>query len=186
MTRPRRSTRITRLHSYHGAVRPCATHRYSTPHGFDRLGISRPQPAAGSIATGRPRARSDRFPRSTPEPRPSSRRLHAGHHPARQQAPARLIPKLWLGPGFDVIFPVSTRHQRFTHVRLLGRYLTRSTARRLRNAQHPGSYPTHLAVVCSHPLQDDCGGPPTQQQASPSISDAAPHPETRSSTSQLL
>jgi hypothetical protein len=53
--------------------------------------------------------------------------------------PSGSIPELRLCPGLDVIFPVSTRHQRFTHVRLLGRYLTRSKARRSRNAQHPGS-----------------------------------------------
>src|SRR5215211_2259467 len=36
------------------------------------------------------------------EPRPRSRHLHAGHHPANQQAPARLIPELQSIPGFDV------------------------------------------------------------------------------------
>lgn len=127
MTRPRRSTRITRLHSYHGAVRPCASHRYSAPHGFRRLRFSLPPTTAGqNCATGRPWARDDRFTRSTPEPGPSSRRLHAGHRLASRQAPARLIPGICLAPGFDVSFPISTRHQRFTHVRLLGPYLTRS------------------------------------------------------------
>ncbi len=104
MTRPLRSTRITRLHSYHGAVRPCATHRYSAPHGFARLRISRPRPTAGSKATGQPRARGDRFPRSTPEPRPSSRRLHAGHHLTNQQAPVRLNPGATALPRFRCHF----------------------------------------------------------------------------------
>ena len=36
------------------------------------------------------------------EPRPRSRHLHAGHHLANQQAPARLIPGLQSIPGFDV------------------------------------------------------------------------------------
>ena len=84
------------------------------------------RPQANNCATGRPQPRDDRFTRSTPKPRPSSRRLHAGHRLANQQAPARLIPGLCLCPGFDVVFPVSTRHQRFTHVRLLDPHLTRS------------------------------------------------------------
>ena len=50
MTRPRRSTRITRLHSYHGAVRPCATHRYSTPRNRPRA--RQPLAGRGRAATG--------------------------------------------------------------------------------------------------------------------------------------
>ena len=53
-------------------------------------------PLAGSPCRG------DRFPRSMQEPRPRSRHLHAGHHLANQQAPARLIPRLQSIPGFDV------------------------------------------------------------------------------------
>ena len=104
MTRPRRSTRITGLPSYHEAVRPCAAQRYSGPHGFSRLDVSLSQPVSSTLISLAAVSRR-RFPRSTPEPRPSSRRLHAGHHQASQQAPARLIPELWLGPGSDVIFP---------------------------------------------------------------------------------
>jgi hypothetical protein len=127
MTRPLRSSRITGPHCYYEAVRPCAPHRYSAPHGFRRLGISLPHTAAGrSCATGRPRARDDRFPRSTPKPRPSSRHLHAGHRLASQQAPARLIPSPHAAPGFDVTHMFSTRPQWFALARLLGPHLTRS------------------------------------------------------------
>jgi hypothetical protein len=99
MTSPRRSTRITGLHSYHEAVRPCAPHQYSTPRGFGRLGLSLPRTTAGhNSATGRPRARDDRFTRSASKPKPSSRHLHAGHRLANRQAPARLIPGSGLHP----------------------------------------------------------------------------------------
>jgi hypothetical protein len=39
-TRPLRSTRVTRIHSYYETVRPCTPHRYSPPHGFSRSGFS--------------------------------------------------------------------------------------------------------------------------------------------------
>jgi pimeloyl-ACP methyl ester carboxylesterase len=140
MTHPRRSTRITGSHRYHEAVRPCAPHRYSAPHGSGRLGVSLPRTTAGQCcATGRPQARSDRFPRSTPEPGPSSRHLHAGHHLANRQAPARLIPGRHTKPGFDVFRSVSTRHQWFALARLLDPHLARSRRAFSRNAQHPGS-----------------------------------------------
>lgn len=40
VTRPLRSTGITRRHHYYEAVRPCASPRYSAPCGVCRLGIS--------------------------------------------------------------------------------------------------------------------------------------------------
>src|SRR5206468_12198624 len=49
------------------------------PSRFGRLGLSLPRTTAGhDCSTGRPRAQDDRFTRSTPEPGPSSRHLHAG------------------------------------------------------------------------------------------------------------
>ena len=39
--------------------------------------------------------------------------------------PSRLIPGHPVFPGFDIIHSLSTRHQRFTRVRLLGPHLTR-------------------------------------------------------------
>jgi hypothetical protein len=110
-------------------VRPCAPYRYSPPHSFSCLGFSRRQPVAGHTTTGCPPPQGDRFPRSTQEPRPRSRRLYAGHHLANQQAPARLIPGPRTHPGFDVTHTVTTLHQRFTRVRLRDPHLTRSYAR---------------------------------------------------------
>ena len=62
----------------------------------------RDRPRANTAPLARSPCRGDRFPRSMQEPRPRSRHLHAGHHPANQQAPARLIPELQSIPGFDV------------------------------------------------------------------------------------
>ena len=62
----------------------------------------RDRPRASTAPLARSPCRGDRFPRSMQEPRPRSRHLHAGHHLANQQAPARLIPKLQSIPGFDV------------------------------------------------------------------------------------
>jgi hypothetical protein len=177
MTRPLRSTRITGLHSYYGAVRPCAAHRYSAPRGFARLRISRPRPTAGSSATGRPQARGDRLPRSTPEPRPSSLRLHAGHHLTNQQAPVRPNPAATALPRFrchlsrfDTSSAVHSRSPSWpTPDALKGTPSQQRSAPRLLTSAPCGS--------CSLPLQGDHGGPPTQQHASPSISSAAPHPE---------
>ncbi len=50
-------------------------------------------------------------PRSARTPGLCSRRLHAGHRLASQQAPARLIPEQRLDPGFDVIDTLTTRHR---------------------------------------------------------------------------
>jgi hypothetical protein len=62
----------------------------------------RDRPRANTAPLARSPCRGDRFPRSMQEPRPRSRHLHAGHHLANQQAPARLIPGLQSIPGFDV------------------------------------------------------------------------------------
>jgi hypothetical protein len=71
-------------------------------------------------------------------PEPNSRHLHAGHHLANQQAPARLVPGQRLDPGFDDVNTLSTLQQWFTHVRLLGSHLTH-LVRLFRNAHHHGS-----------------------------------------------
>jgi hypothetical protein len=62
----------------------------------------RDRPRANAAPLARSPCRGDRFPRSMQEPRPRSRHLHAEHHLANQQAPARLIPGLQSIPGFDV------------------------------------------------------------------------------------
>src|SRR5712692_4421770 len=88
-TRLLRSTRITRLHRYYQAVRPCASRRYSTPHSFSCLGVSLGR-SGGSLPEADRHVRGDRFPRSAPEPEPSSRHLYAGRHLASKQVTARL------------------------------------------------------------------------------------------------
>src|SRR5262249_16258890 len=78
------------------------------PSRIGRLGISLPHTTAGHrCATGRPRARDDRFPRSTPKPGPSSRHLHAGRHLGSKQVSPRLIPGPDSKPGFAVLSGVS-------------------------------------------------------------------------------
>src|SRR5712691_2051967 len=85
-----------------------------------------------------PLHRGTRFPRSAQEPGPRSRRLHAGRHPSSRQAPARAAPGVASRPGFGAINRLSTRHQRFTRVRLRGPYLTRSRRAFFLNAHHHG------------------------------------------------
>ena len=128
------------LHRYYEAVRPPAPHRYSPPRSFSCLGFSLTPTASTCGRTHR----GEGFPRSTPEPEPSSRHLHAGHHLASQQAPARPIPGQDPGPGFDAIQDVSTLQQWFTYVRLLGSHLTHPV-RLFRSAHHPGSF---TAAAC--------------------------------------
>ena len=108
-----------------------------SPSQFPPLGVL---PPAGRGPTAQAsRHRGDRFPRSAPEPGPSSRHLHAGHRLASQQAPARLIPGQRLDPGFDAIDTLSTRHQWFALARLLDSTPDALTARLFRDAHHPGS-----------------------------------------------
>ena len=52
------------------------------------------------------------------------RRLYAGHRLGSRQVAPRLVPGEQLPPGFDAIDTLSTRHRRFTFVRLLNSYLT--------------------------------------------------------------
>src|SRR4051794_1602296 len=133
--RPLRSTRITGLHRYYETVRPPAPYRYSTPHSFRCLEFSL---SPTSPTSGR-QYRGEAFPRSPPEPEPSSRHLCAGHHQGSRQVSPRLIPGQQLDPGFDVVATLSTLHQWFTHVRLLGSHLTHPV-RLFRHAHHHGSF----------------------------------------------
>ena len=71
-----------------------------------------------------PSHRGDRFPRSTKEPRPCSRRLYAGRHLGRKQVSPTLFPEYGIYSDFDDFLKFSTPHQRFTFVRLHGPYLT--------------------------------------------------------------
>jgi hypothetical protein len=128
--RPLCSARITRLHRSYEAVRPCALHRYSTSDCFSssRISLRRPGGYAASDRPGwlggHPEAshlrQSDRFPSSTPEPKPRSRHLHAGHRLGSKQVAPRLFPRHRADLGFAVVDGFSTRHQWFTCVRLRG------------------------------------------------------------------
>jgi hypothetical protein len=71
-----------------------------------------------------PSHRSNRFPRSVPEPVIPSRRLYTGCRSARHQATAELVPGLCRSHGFDIIYMLSMPHQRFTFVRLGTTHLT--------------------------------------------------------------
>jgi hypothetical protein len=89
-----------------------------------------------------------------------------------------------LARGIDVQIPVSTsieyvttRHQRFTRVRLLKTHLTEWLSAFSSNAHHTGSLPLQLVVVWSLPLQAGSGGPsPISDKAS-----LASHAETKRS-----
>jgi hypothetical protein len=84
--------------------------------------------------------RGEEFSCSMSKPGPSSRHLYAGHRRGRKQITPRLIPEKSPIPGFDVISCVTTRHQRFTHVRLLDPHLPPSTRRLFHDAHHHGSF----------------------------------------------
>src|SRR5260370_22786042 len=64
-----------------------------------------------------------------------------------------------LYPGFDVAFALTTRHQRFTYVRLLENHRTEYSSPFSNNAHHQGSLPSQLVVVWNLLLQADSGGP---------------------------
>src|ERR1035441_8192940 len=71
-----------------------------------------------------------------------------------------------LARGTEVQIPVSTsveyvttRHQRFTRVRLLGTHLTEYVSAFSINAHHEDSLPSQLVAVWNLPLQADSGGP---------------------------
>ena len=143
-------------------------HRYSTPCRFRCLGHSL-RPAGPTPDWHR---RGDRFPRFVPMPAPSSRHLCGGHRLASRQAPASLVPRQQLDPGFDNTATLSTFPQWFTFVRLLGAHLAPSRAPFPRRPP-----PRHLTAAgrggLRPPLQGDPGGPT-------SITDTTPHPKTPS------
>jgi len=62
-------------------------------------------------------------------------------------------------PGFDIAYLFSTRHERFTFVRLPDSHLTGSCPAFCLNAHHNGSLPLQLKVVWSQLLQADSEGP---------------------------
>jgi hypothetical protein len=110
---------------------PVPHNRYSIPHGDRR---SRRSLSTARTEQHQPRRhpdshrhfQGDRFPRSAQEPEPSSRRLHAGHHLANTQAPARLIPGSLTHPGFDAIYPLRHFHSGSLAFVFIGSHLKRS------------------------------------------------------------
>ena len=72
-----------------------------------------------------------RFSSSVRKPELESRLLYTGHRLASKQVSARLLPELGGNPGFDAVYGVSMRHQRFTCARLSNPYMTESKSRLL-------------------------------------------------------
>ena len=123
-------------------------------------------PLAGAPLAVLPCHRRDRFPRSTQEPGPRSRRLHAGRRPSSKQVPLGLIPEAPATSGFDATgycFDTSTAvHLRSTPRPLPDRvsappFPTRSPPRLLNAAAVGGLKPpparrlrrTFLHLLCS-------------------------------------
>src|SRR5262244_1358819 len=120
------STRITGLPRSYGPVRPCASHRYSAPHGSATW--SSPLASRRQVPTFRTRA--SRWPHAVFMP-VTTRTV--GRHPPS------FFPGQQLEPGFGDVPTLSTRHQRFTCVRLASAHLTGSP-RLFRNAHHLGHW----------------------------------------------
>lgn len=127
MTHPRRSTRITGLHSYHETVRPCAPHRYSTPRGSAARGSpfhQRPQ------ATTAPLAARGRGTTGSHVPHRSPDQARAAFMPDTTWAvngyPPGSSRDTWSASVLMSSESLSTRHRRFALARLLGPHLPRS------------------------------------------------------------
>src|SRR5262249_61942398 len=103
---PLRSARITRFPRYSGLPRPCATHRALVLVGLP-LG-----PSLGIVTTGSHVLHES--PNQAPAP----------FTPVTAKAVSRSrldsVPGQRLEPGFDDVLTLSTPHQWFTCVRLLG------------------------------------------------------------------
>src|SRR4051812_27430801 len=131
------SAGVTRLRRYYEPVRPCASHRYSAPQGSAPW--RSPLASRRQVPTFRTRA---------------SRWSHAVFMPVAARPVGRLppsfVPGQQLEPGFGDVPTLSTRHQRFTRVRLTSAYLT-SSPRLFRNAH----YPSHCASAACGGLDPD-------------------------------
>jgi hypothetical protein len=110
---PLRSARITRHQRYYGLIRPCATPRFYRPRGSSPCGFPLTSWTPGSHV-----------------PRESQDRDHAAFMPVTTESVSRSrlgwVPGQRLKPGFGDVPTLSTPHQRFTCVRLLGPHLTGS------------------------------------------------------------
>ena len=153
VARPLRSTRITRLHRYYGTVRPCFPLWYAPPHGFSRLEFFLCIGIAGSHVPCR-----------------SPNQARATFTPDTVWSVSRFPPDLsrdTLAASVSISsLGVSTRHRMVRFRSPSWSIPDKVLPRLFRNAHHPGSLPTQLAVVWDLPLQGDPGGsiPPSLAQ----------------------
>src|SRR3954449_6100007 len=127
------SAGITPLRRSYEPVRPCASHRYSAPRGSTAW--RSPFASRRQVPTFRTRA---------------SHWSHAVSMPVAARPVGRLppssIPGQQLEPGFGDTPTLSTRHQRFTYVRLPSAHLTGCPAFSA-TLTTPAIEPAQLAVV---------------------------------------
>src|SRR3954451_17618366 len=127
-------------------VRPCASHRYSAPRGS--------APWRSPLASRRqgPTFRTR-----------ASRWSHAVFMPVAARPVGRLPPSFVAGqqlePGFGDVPTLSTRQQRFTHVRLTSAHLTGLLPPFAATLTTSAIGPTQLAVVWTLILQSEPKGP---------------------------
>src|SRR3954466_13089553 len=140
------SAGITRLRRYYEPVRPCASHRYSAPQGSAPW--RSPFASRRQVPTFRTRA---------------SRWSHAVFMPVAARPVGRLPPSFGAGqqrePGFGDVPTLSTRQQRFTHVRLTSAHLTGLLPPFAATLTTSAIGPTQLAVVWTLILQSEPEGP---------------------------
>src|SRR5664279_450706 len=141
MSRPLRSTLITRASSLLRAGPPACRHRYSTPHSFCCSTRSLSPPAAFSGHRQQYQHTPSHVPCSSC--RSGSRRLHTGHRLASRRVSARLIPRISTDLSFDVVSCISMLHQRFALTRLPDPCLTAFTP------PFPSSLTTPVFSLCS-------------------------------------
>src|SRR5437870_4516358 len=167
MARPLGSARITGPLSYYGTVRHCLPASVLCPLRVCRLGFSLWRPVSQSWLPLFAVARRS-FARSTLAPEPGSRRLYAGCRLGSRQAPPRLVPRPKASSVSTSLVRLSTRHQRFTLVRLLRFSPDALSGRLFRNAHHPGRW---AGAACGGleppPAQATPGGRPPITNAAP-------------------
>ena len=140
------SAGVTQLRRYYEPVRPCASHRYSAPQGSAPW--RSPLASRRQVPTFRTRA---------------SRWSHAVFMPVAARPVGRLPPSFVAGqqrePGFGDVPTLSTRQQRFTHVRLTSAHLTGLLPPFAATLTTSAIGPTRLAVVWTLILQSEPEGP---------------------------
>src|SRR6187551_2760185 len=135
------SAGVTRLRRYYEPVRPCASHRYSAPRGSATW--RSPLASRRQVPTFRTRA---------------SRWSHAVFMPVARLPPS-FVPGQQREPGFGDVPTLSTRQQRFTHVRLTSAHLTGLLPPFAATLTTSAIGPTQLAVVWTLILQSEPEGP---------------------------